>query len=94
MINELQITFPKRWDKKWRVVVFDIPEKNKKLRDEFRRRLKKLGFVEFQKSVFAHPHPCEDEINTLINFFDLRENVRCLESTLSYDADLRKHFKV
>lgn len=94
LLEELVIKKPKRWDKKWRIVVFDIPEEKKGLRDELRRRLKLLGFAEFQKSVFVFPYPCEDEINILVNFFGLHEHVRCLESTLSYDSDLRKLFNI
>ena len=94
LLQELEIKKPKRWDKKWRIVIFDIPEKQKKLRDELRRRLKLLGFAEFQKSVFVFHYPCEDEINILVNFFGLHEHVRYLESILSYDSDLRKIFNV
>lgn len=93
-LDELEISKPKRWDKKWRIVIFDVPESRRILRDAFRRRLKLLGFVEFQKSVFAFPYPCEDEINILVNYFDLRENVRYLESSLSYDDDLRNFFQL
>ena len=93
-LDELKILKPKRWDKKWRIVIFDVPESQRKLRDALRKRLKILGFIEFQKSVFAFPYSCEDEINILINYYNLRENVRYLESSLSYDADLRKFFQL
>lgn len=93
-LDELAIKKPKHWDKKWRIVIFDIPEDRKSLRDALRRRLKILGFAEFQKSVFAFPYHCEDEINILINFFGLHEHVRYLESTLSYDSDLRNVFGI
>ncbi len=93
-LNELAVKKPKRWDKKWRIVIFDIPEDRKSLRDELRRRLKLLGFAEFQKSVFAFPYPCEDEINILVNFFGLHAHVRYLESILSYDSDLRNVFGI
>ncbi|MBI2609977.1 CRISPR-associated endonuclease Cas2 [Candidatus Giovannonibacteria bacterium] len=93
-LGNIKLNVPKRWDKKWRFVVFDIPEPKRKIRDALRRRLKALGFCEFQKSVFAFPYPCEKEINMIINFFGLRENVRYLNSSISYDADLRKYFKI
>lgn len=94
MLVTLAIKKPQKWDKKWHFVIFDIPEEKKKLRDALRRQLKLLGFCEFQKSVFVFPYPCEDEINILVNFFRLHENVRHLEATLSYDADLRKLFSL
>lgn len=41
-----------KWDGKWIVVVFDIPEQKRLIRNIFRRFLKKLGFKQLQKSVF------------------------------------------
>ncbi len=61
-INEIKIKNPKVWDKKWRIVFFDIPEKFRKSRDLFRGALKAIGFVEMQRSVFCFPHPCGKEV--------------------------------
>lgn len=61
-IDELEIKKPKKWDKKWRLVIFDIPNTKKKAREIFRETLKRLGFLKLQKSVFLYPYPCEDEI--------------------------------
>lgn len=41
------------WDGKWRVVVFDIPEDMRKVRNVFRARLKLWGFIPWQKSVWV-----------------------------------------
>lgn len=86
---------PQPWDKKWRVVIFDIPEKIRKGRDALREKLKNLGFYEIQKSVLIFPYPCEDEINFVIEFFNLRKYVRygVLES-IDNDLHLRKIFKL
>ncbi len=40
------------WDGKWRIVMFDIPETNKKTRDILRSRLKVWEFQQLQKSVW------------------------------------------
>lgn len=45
--------FDEKWDGKWRVVIFDIPEKHKRARDLLRSKLKTWGFVSWQKSVWA-----------------------------------------
>ena len=91
---KLDLPSKKKWDKKWRIVLFDIPEPKKKTRDALRRKLKKLGFLEFQKSVFIFPFPCRDEINFIINFFDIHDNVFYLEAPISPDASFRSHFKI
>lgn len=45
-----------KWDKKWRVVIFDIKEVNRRSRDLLRYKLKELGFGMLQESVWITPH--------------------------------------
>lgn len=54
-----------QWDKKWRIVMFDIPENSRGARDHIRRLLKELGFKQLQLSVWVHPLPCLDHFNTI-----------------------------
>jgi len=84
-----------KWDGKWRLVVFDIPEKLKSGRNALREKLKELGFYEFQKSVFVFPYECKNEVDFIIEFFELREYVRfgILES-IDNDLHLRKIFNL
>jgi len=65
-----------RWDKCWRIVIFDVPEKQKSARDALRAKLKRLGFHELQKSVFVHPFDCKSEIDFIAEFFQLAPFVR------------------
>ena len=46
-LEKMQIQAPSKWDGKWRIVLFDIPENNKRKRDVFRCCLKRLNFYEF-----------------------------------------------
>lgn len=55
----------KKWDGKWRIVIFDIWEKNKKKRDFLRQELVGFGFIKLQNSVWITPYECEDYINLL-----------------------------
>ena len=70
-IDSLVVKRPKKWDKKWRLVIFDIPEKRKIAREALRGKLKELGFYPFQKSAWIYPFDCEAEIELLKDFFDL-----------------------
>lgn len=83
------------WDGKWRLVVFDVPEKKKPAREALRRKLRELGFYELQKSVFVFPYECKDEIDFIIEFFDMRPYVRygVLES-IDNDIHLQKIFSL
>lgn len=83
------------WDGKWRVVLYDIPENLRDLRLELFRKLKHLGFVELQQSVFVHPYECRDEIEYLIEAYDARQHVRrMVVDELDIPEPLMKHFKL
>ncbi len=56
---------PKKWDKKWRVLIFDIKEERKNLRDKIRNTLISIGFARLQYSVWIYPYDCEDFITLL-----------------------------
>jgi len=56
---------PKKWDKKWRVIIFDIPEKKKKTRDRITMLFRQAGFERLQDSVWVYPYNCEEIIGLL-----------------------------
>src|SRR3989344_3069344 len=56
---------PKKWDKKWRILIFDISEKKKYLREKVRNTLVAVGLVRLQDSVCVYPYDCEDFITLL-----------------------------
>lgn len=83
------------WDGKWRIVIFDIPEKMKSARDALREKLKELGFYELQKSVFVFPFECKNEIDFVIEFFNLRKFVRFgLLESIDNELHLKEIFKL
>lgn len=73
-IGTLEIKKPKKWDKKWRLVIFDIAQLKKVYREAFRGKIKELGFYCLQKSVWIHPFDCGDEIELLKDFFGLSQD--------------------
>jgi DNA-binding transcriptional regulator PaaX len=94
-LDEMKIKKPKQWDKKWRIVLFDIPERARKIRDSFRHYLKQLNFYEFQKSVFVHPYDCLDEIEYLIEFYNARRFIRfIIAEHLDNELHLKDRFKL
>src|SRR3989344_4076427 len=46
----------KKWDGKWRIIIFDIPQELHRERNILRRRLRSMGFYMLQKSVFIFPY--------------------------------------
>lgn len=95
-IAMMAISRPEKWDEKWRLVMFDVPESKRTTREVLRRKLKDLGFASFQKSVWIHPFPCKAEINILRDSFGLdSENLILLEAAaFPEDESLRNFFKL
>ncbi len=95
-LNEMYIKKPKKWDKKWRLIIFDIPENHRIKRDLFRGKLKELGFYQLQKSVWVYPYSCQKEINLLRDFFGLKKkNLMALTvEKIESDENLRKFFNL
>jgi DNA-binding transcriptional regulator PaaX len=94
-IEEMKIQKPRKWDEKWRVVIFDIPEKKKKNRELFREKLKELGFHQLQKSVFIYPFPCREEIEFLRQNWGIAPFVLFLETdTIEEEGRLEEKFSL
>lgn len=95
-INDLIIETPKKWDKKWRVVIFDIPASARMIRDIFRKKLKEFEFYPLQKSIWVYPFACKKEIEFLRDFFGLnKRQIQVLEVVkLDEESFLRKHFQL
>ena len=92
-LEKMEIIRPDHWDGKWRIVMFDVPEKIKRVRDALRMHFKGMGFYEFQKSVFVHPHPCKKEIEYIMEFYNARRYIRFIIATEIDNAlELKKHF--
>jgi DNA-binding transcriptional regulator PaaX len=86
---------PKRWDGKWRMLVFDIPERRRKSRDQIRLTLTGLGFKRLQDSVWVYPYDCEDFITVIKADMRLgRDVLYVIADKIENDASLRSHFGV
>jgi|SRR3989338_5876912 len=55
----------KKWNGKWFMVFFDVPEIQRNKRDYLREFLIKLGFYRYQKSVYLFPYECEEEVKLI-----------------------------
>jgi phenylacetic acid degradation operon negative regulatory protein len=82
------------WDGKWRIVMFDIPQKYERQRHLFRAKLKTLGFQMIQKSVFVIPYPCEQELSRVCHSLKLLDHVDVIvaETIGSKEDDIKKLF--
>lgn len=93
-IDSISIKPMKKWDARWRMVVFDVPEKFKKARNSLSLTLKKMGLHRLQKSVFVHPFECKDEVDFVVEFWNVRPFVRyVITHSIDNDFHLRDIFK-
>lgn len=82
-----------RWDKKWRLVVFDIPERIRDRRNFLRNELAALGLRQLQKSVWVTPYPLPEEFSEVVSELELGKHFRVVVAErISDDRDLRAVF--
>ena len=94
-LDNFQIKKPKKWDGKWRIVIFDIKEARREVRDKLRTSLVQLGFMRLQHSVWVSPYDCEDFIALLKADFMIGKDILYLiVEKLENDALLRAHYNL
>ena len=79
----------KKWDKKWRIVSFDIEEVNSNLRKRFREKLKELGFGMLQESVFITPNDIIEDFAEFVEEQDLSDSVYIMEVSKIVGGDIK-----
>lgn len=85
----------RRWDGRWRVIIFDVPERRRKTRDQLRQTMQEIGFVRLQDSVWVFPYDCEDFVALLKA--ELKVGAAVLYMIVEYienDKHLRAHFNL
>lgn len=94
-LEDMIIKISKIWDKKWRVVVFDVSEIERRKRDILRDYLLKIGFKPIQRSVFVCPYSCEEEVKFLREVVDVPHGVKFMQvEKMDNDEDLQILFEV
>lgn len=92
-LETMKLPKERKWDKKWRLFIFDIPEKSRISRDLLRMKLKELGMCNIQRSVFAYPYDCRGELVFISDYYGVTKY--CTYAEVGYsdiDKELRKHF--
>ncbi len=92
-VKNIALPSPKIWDGKWRLFVFDVPERHRYSRDAIRQKLKKLGMYNLQRSVLAYPHGCQKELEQIAEYYMLDEYYTYVETNyIDIDKELRRYF--
>src|SRR3989338_6188748 len=94
-LRDYKIIKPKKWDKKWRMLIFDVREERKSLRDKIRRTLIAIGFERLQYSVWVYPYDCEDLITLLKADFKIgKDLLYIISDSIENDTWLKKRFNL
>ncbi|MDP3794229.1 MAG: CRISPR-associated endonuclease Cas2 [Candidatus Uhrbacteria bacterium] len=84
---------PKKWDQKWRLLIFDIPESRRSLRDRIRHLLRQFGFLRLQDSVWVYPYECREVLELLRTRYKIRSQALYVRvDALDNDHWLKKEF--
>ena len=95
-INNLRIKQPKKWDKKWKILIFDIKDKQRIKREALRGKIKELGLFQLQKSVWIYPYDFYREMNLLRSFFKLTKDEMQIifDAKIENDGDAKTFFNL
>ena len=86
---------PEKWDQQWRILIFDIPEQKRAVRDMVRRLVKQVGMRKLQRSVWVTPLDCEKQFEVLGRAFGIRQNMMIILTRNLPGADeLRRYWKL
>ncbi|MBI5220900.1 MAG: CRISPR-associated endonuclease Cas2 [Candidatus Liptonbacteria bacterium] len=94
-LDEMKLTRPKRWDGRWRIVVYDIPTGQKRASNAFREKLKQLGLYPLQRSVWISPFECLPELEFLATVFEIDiDSCLCylMATQVPREKELRRFF--
>lgn len=93
--KSITIPRPRKWDGKYRVVIFDIKEHRRTVRDEIRDWLEHLGFIRLQNSVWVHPYECREIVALLkANYRIGKEVIYMTVNEIENDYWLKKAFNL
>lgn len=80
--EEFKPEIPDHWDGFWVVLIFDIPEKLKRIRNLLRRKILHYGFIHVQKSVYVYPFECEQDILSLVEELKIEKYVTMIRASV------------
>lgn len=82
-----------KWDGKWRLIIWDIPESSRQQRNKIRYFVRNLGFYKLQLSVFVRPYSLPTEAVSYLKESGLIKYIRFLRvDRIDDDGFLFKYF--
>lgn len=83
----------RKWDRRYRLVMFDVPERRKKIRERLRFQMREVGFLRIQDSAWLYPYDCEEFMALLKADLHIGKDVLyAVVEEIENDTWIRKHF--
>jgi len=92
VVKKIQKVIEQPWDGKWRIVMFDIPEKRRAERNWLRFQLVAFDYKPLQKSVFIGQKPLDEDFYKELLNRDLNQWVRLITVGEIDDEQILKNF--
>src|SRR3989344_715975 len=93
--EKIRLSRKSQWDGKWHIAMFDITEQHGKARRALTWKMRQIGAMALQKSVFVYPFRWSGELDFITEFFHVSPYVRYVEAVSIEGAEeLRRHFKI
>jgi len=84
--TELCLEFPffrflkEKWDGKWRIISYEIPEKKREIRDRLRREMQGWGLGPWHRSFWLTPHPILPTLKSLTSQREEEKYIQAFEA--------------
>ena len=93
LLAKARIPGTHKWDGKWRILFYDIPEEAKDKRHLLRSLLKRNNFFKLQASAYINPYPLNREAISYLKQTKLIDYIRIAKvEEMDDDSGLRKKF--
>lgn len=79
-LDRLTVEAQRHWDHWWRIVLYDIPEGKKVARNALHDKLRRIGCIQLQRSVWITPFPCREAVEALSSQYEVDAYVTYFEA--------------
>lgn len=96
-LDKMRLPESAKWDKKWRVIAYDIPIKKQKASSVLSHKFRQLNLFRLQKSIWIYPYDCKDEIDSICAIFDLNPDdylMYLISEKIPREAEVRAYFNL
>jgi len=69
-----------KWDGKWRIISYEIPESRREIRDRLRREMQGWGLGPWHRSFWLTPHPIINDLKNLVSQKETEKYIQAFES--------------